>query len=129
MTGFVSGSSSNSHWRGSAAEDHRYSGLVDQRRGIVTAMVEGNQHHLCLTLGALAELEERLGGGSLYDLGKNWDSGTLTAREVIAVFSAGLRGGGYDVSDDDVARMYVEGGLFRVTKVVEQLLEVTFPKL
>ena len=66
---------------------------------------------LCLTLGALAELEARLMAGDLVGLSERFASGRVSARDLTAIIGAGLRGGGNAVSDDDLARMSIEGGL------------------
>jgi len=44
---------------------------------------------LCLTLGALAELEARLGGGDLMGLGERFASGRVSARDLIVILGAG----------------------------------------
>jgi hypothetical protein len=43
-----------------------------------------------------------------------------------AIIVAGLRGGGNDVSDDDLARMAIEGGLRGAADVAARLLRATF---
>ena len=81
---------------------------------------------LCLTLGALAELEARLGAGDLVGLSERFGSGRVTARDLTAIIGAGLRGGGNAISDDDLARMSIEGGLRGAAEITARLLRATF---
>ncbi|MBF0664382.1 MAG: gene transfer agent family protein [Brevundimonas sp.] len=61
-------------------------------RGEVTAMVAGAERRLCLTLGALAEMETELGCDGLAGLAERMR--TLSARDLAAVLAALLGGGG-----------------------------------
>ena len=81
---------------------------------------------LCLTLGALAELEARLGGGDLVGLGERFAGGRVSARDLIAILGAGLRGGGNALTDDNLARMAIEGGLTGAAETAAKLLRATF---
>ncbi len=45
---------------------------------------------------------------------------------MIRILSAGLRGGGNLVSDEDVADMSVEGGIARLARLTGELLAATF---
>ncbi len=68
--------------------------MVNRLRGEVEAVLDGRARTLCLTLGALAELEAALGVEDLGALAERFGKGRLRAREAIAVIGAGLRGGG-----------------------------------
>ena len=81
---------------------------------------------LCLTLGALAELEARLGAGDLVGLAERFAGGRVSARDLTAILGAGLRGGGNEVTDDDLARMAIEGGLKGAAEIAARLLRATF---
>ncbi|HWA42159.1 MAG TPA: gene transfer agent family protein [Hypericibacter adhaerens] len=100
--------------------------MANTARGEIAAVIGGEQRVLCLTLGALAELEARLGAGDLTGLGERFASGRVSARDLIAILGAGLRGGGNALSDDDIARMWVEGGLAGAADVAVRLLRATF---
>ena len=100
--------------------------MANAQRGEIAAIIDGEEKVLCLTLGALAELEARLGGGDLMGLGERFASGRVSARDLIVILGAGLRGGGNAVSDDDLARMAVEGGLRGAAEVAARLLRATF---
>ena len=89
-------------------------------------MFDGERRILCLTLGALAELETGLGAESLTGLASRLSAGRMGARDLIAILSAGLRGGGNLLSDEDVALMRVDGGIEGAARLVGELLTVTF---
>ncbi|MBW8446395.1 MAG: gene transfer agent family protein, partial [Arenimonas sp.] len=84
---------------------------ANRRRGEVEAVIGGERRILCLTLGALAELETAFGSESLADLGARFAAGRLKAQDLMCILGAGLRGGGNRVSDEDLADMAVEGGI------------------
>ena len=100
--------------------------MANAQRGEIAAIIDGEERVLCLTLGALAELEARLGGGDLMGLGERFASGRVSARDLIVILGAGLRGGGNAVTDDDLARMAVEGGLRGAAEAAARLLRATF---
>ena len=95
-------------------------------RGEIAAEIGGEVRTLCLTLGALAELESRLGAGDLAGLGERFAGGKVSARDLTAILGAGLRGGGNVLTDDDLARMSVEGGLRGAAEIAVRLLKATF---
>jgi hypothetical protein len=96
------------------------------QRGEIDAIIGGETVTLCLTLGALAELESRLQAGDLVGLAERFSSGRISARDLTAILGAGLRGGGNDISDDDLARLAVEGGLKGAAELAARLLRATF---
>jgi hypothetical protein len=95
--------------------------MANVHRGEIAAVIGGEEVTLCLTLGALAELEQRLGAGDLAGLAERFGSGDLTA-----IIGAGLRGGGHALSDDDLARLSIEGGLRGAADIAVRLLKATF---
>ena len=54
---------------------------------------EGEQYRLCLTLGAIAQIEEDLGVESLASIGDQMDK--MGMRAALAIFVALLNGGGH----------------------------------
>ena len=100
--------------------------MPNLRRGEIAAVIGGEERVLCLTLGALAELEARLGAGDLAGLGERFAGGRISARDLTAILGAGLRGGGHQLSDDDLARMSIEGGLTGAAEIAVRLLRATF---
>jgi len=61
-------------------------------RGEVVAVLGGKERRLCLTLGALAEMETALDCDGLQGLAERMR--TLSARDLSVVLAALLRGGG-----------------------------------
>lgn len=100
--------------------------MANPYRGEISANLDGKPYTLCLTLGALAELEERLGGEDILALAQRFESGRITAREAICVIGSGLRGAGNDISDHQVAGMRVEGGVPGYLALVIGLLQAAF---
>jgi len=100
--------------------------MANIHRGEIEAVIGGERRVLCLTLGALAELETRLQTGDLLGLGERFANGRVAARDLVAILGAGLRGGGNQISDDDLARMAVEGGLKGAAEIAVRLLSATF---
>ncbi|MGG7518516.1 gene transfer agent family protein [Allorhizobium undicola] len=101
-------------------------GRANRRRGEVEAVIDGERRILCLTLGALAELETAFAAESLAALATRFSSGRLGSRDLIRILAAGLRGGGNRFSDEDVEDMVVEGGVSACAAIVRDLLMLTF---
>ena len=99
---------------------------ANRRRGEVEAVIGGERRILCLTLGALAELETAFAADNLADLARRFSAGKLSANDLIRIIGAGLRGGGNLVSDDDVAVMTLDEGLAGAARLVTRLLSATF---
>jgi hypothetical protein len=95
-------------------------------RGEVEAELGGRRYTLCLTLGALAELESAFGEENLLALAQRFEQGRMRARDAIRIIGAGLRGGGNPVSDEEVAGMSAEGGAPGFVRIVSELLQATF---
>ena len=100
--------------------------MTNRHRGEITARLDGRAYTLCLTLGALAELEAQLEGEDILALAQRFESGRITAREAIYVIGAGLRGAGNDISDEAVARMQADGGVPGYLTLVINLLQAAF---
>ena len=75
-------------------------------RGEVVAMLAGTERRLCLTLGALAEIETGLGLEGLSGLAERMR--TLSARDLTVVLAALLRGGGERALADELDRAGVD---------------------
>lgn len=100
--------------------------MANRQRGEIEATLDGRRYTLCLTLGALAELEAALATGDLMGLARRFEEGKLTAADAIRVIGAGLRGAGNDIDDAAVARMQVDGGAAGYVVIVAELLAATF---
>ena len=99
---------------------------ANARRGEVSAIIDGRERILCLTLGALAQLEAAFGESDLNGLAERFATGRLSARDLMRIVAAGLCGGGEHVIEDDVAAMTADGGLAALAETVAQLLRLTF---
>ena len=100
--------------------------MANLHRGEIEAEVGGQKRKLVLTLGALAELEAVFGAADLVALTERFGAGRLTARDLIRIIGAGLRGSGETVSDEDVAQMTVAGGAQGYVRIAAALVEATF---
>ncbi|MGF1650358.1 MAG: gene transfer agent family protein [Hyphomicrobiaceae bacterium] len=100
--------------------------MVNKHRGEIEAVFDGKSYRLCLTLGALAELESAFGDEDMLALAERFSSGRLSARDAIRIIGAGLRGAGVDIGDDKVARFRTDDGAAGFVAVVARLLAATF---
>ncbi|WP_170432094.1 gene transfer agent family protein [Ruegeria arenilitoris] len=94
--------------------------------GEVALVVDGQRRVLKLTLGALAELEQELGAGSLVELVQRFEGGAYSSGDVLALILAGLRGGGMDVTRADMLRAEIEGGPMAGARAAAELLARAF---
>lgn len=69
-------------------------GRANRHRGEIEALFDGERRILCLTLGALAELETAFEVDDLTALAERFASGRMKATDMIRVIGAGLRGAG-----------------------------------
>jgi hypothetical protein len=104
----------------------RLKGRANRRRGEVDLVIGGERRILCLTLGALAELETAFAADNLAALAERFSGGRLKASDLIRILGAGLRGGGNLFSDEDVALSDIEGGVSGAVAAVADLLALTF---
>ena len=98
----------------------------NRHRGEIAATFDGETRLLCLTLGALAELESAFGVANLMELAGRFEAGRLSAGDIIRIVGAGLRGAGNRLSDEDVAQMSTEGGAAGFARIATELLWVSF---
>ncbi len=101
-------------------------GIANRHRGEISARFDGCDYRLCLTLGALAELESAFGETDMAALATRFEGGRLSASDAIAIIGAGLRGAGHDIDDAEVGTMRSDGGAAGSFGVVVRLLEATF---
>lgn len=100
--------------------------MANRRRGEVAATFGGAPYTLCLTLGALAELEDRLGAEDLVSLGDRFARGRPRARDLLAVLAAALRGGGHALTDDEVGALPLDGGVEALAQTIADVLVAAF---
>jgi len=100
--------------------------MANPHRGEVAAIIAGRRLTLCLTLGALAELEASYAAEGLAGLGRRLAQGGLGARDLVRIFGAGARGAGHAVTDEDIAGWPLDGGLEPVALAATALIESAF---
>lgn len=100
--------------------------MPNPQRGEIEAILDGHPRTLCLTLGALAELESTLATPDLVALAERFETGHLSARDAIAVIGAGLRGAGGSETDADVAAMRLDGPASQAMTITAALLAAAF---
>jgi hypothetical protein len=100
--------------------------MANRRRGEVALALGGTRYTLCLTLGALAELEDAFAVTNLAALAERFCSGRLSSRDLIALLAVALRGGGHDMTDEDVRALPLEEGIEPVAWALADLFSATF---
>jgi Phage tail tube protein, GTA-gp10 len=79
---------------------------MNKLRGEIALNIEGERYRLCLTLGALAEIESGLGLSSLTELEARLKAPTIA--DIAIILAALLRGGGHDMSDEALLARQVD---------------------
>jgi hypothetical protein len=100
--------------------------MANPQRGEVAIRIDGREHVMRLTLGALAELEARLEATSLLGLAEKFEGGGVSAAELTALLTAGIRGGGGSITEDEIAAADIDGGPVGAMQAGLSLLSRTF---
>lgn len=100
--------------------------MANRHRGEIEAEIGGAKRRLVLTLGALAELEAAFGADDLVALTERFATGRMKARDLTCIIAAGLRGAGETMSDEEAARLPVEGGVQAYVRIAAELIQATF---
>jgi Phage tail tube protein, GTA-gp10 len=100
--------------------------MANRHRGEIAAELGGVSYTLCLTLGALAELEHAYGDQDLIAIAERFETGRVGAGDAIKIIGAGLRGGGHDISNEAVAGLQSLNGAAGYLDIVARLLTATF---
>ena len=100
--------------------------MPNKHRGEIEAVLDGVPETLCLTLGALAELESAFGDDDMLALADRFSKGRISARDATRIIGAGLRAAGRQCTDDDVGRMRAPNGAAGYVDIVARLLAATF---
>lgn len=100
--------------------------MANRHRGEIDAELGGRTYTLCLTLGALAEIENAYGGEDLIAIAERFETGRISATDAMRVIGAGLRGAGNSITNDEVAALTVSGGAAGYLDIVVRLLKATF---
>ncbi|MGR3409772.1 MAG: gene transfer agent family protein [Paracoccus sp. (in: a-proteobacteria)] len=100
--------------------------MANPMRGEVALALDGQPHVARLTWGALAELESELGATGLSGLVARIDEGAFGSRDILLVIVAGLRGGGWRGSAENLVSVQIDGGPLEAARVAAQLLALAF---
>lgn len=100
--------------------------LPNRRRGEILMHIDDTPKIMCLTLGALAELEDAFKVENLSELGIYFSNGKFSADDLVHIIGAGLRGGGNLYTDEDVRCLSIEGGAVGLAQIAAELLKITF---
>lgn len=100
--------------------------MANPWRGEVELVVDGEPRVMRLTLAALAELEARLGSGSLLELIGRFEAGGFRVSDLVALLVAGLNGGGWKVRENDLVGAEIDGGPLAAARAAARLLKLTF---
>lgn len=113
-------------WQARASSASSRCEMANPFAGEVEIRLNGQAHVAKLTLGTLAELEADLGAESLIALVERFENGKFSARDVLAVLVAGLRGGGWHGGMDEFLAAETEGGPVAAAHLAAQLLARAF---
>lgn len=100
--------------------------MVNAFRGEVALDVDNVVLPMRLNLGALAELEERLGAEGLLPLIERFEKGAFKANDIIVLLHAGLKGAGWGGTESDLRAAVIGGGPMAAARAAGMLLRVTF---
>lgn len=100
--------------------------MVNRHRGEMTVEINGQTETLCLTLGALAELEDRYGGKNILALVDQFAKTGLSATDVANVLHAGLGGAGSEIPAADVSTARFQNGFAGAARAAATLLKISF---
>ncbi|MBN9061312.1 MAG: hypothetical protein BGP06_15245 [Rhizobiales bacterium 65-9] len=100
--------------------------MANLHRGEIDCAFGGKRLKLCLTLGALAEIEAGLGVEGLAALGERLSSGRLATRDLVAIIGAAARGAGERIDDDELLRLPIGRDLPAMVEAVATLLGLAF---
>ncbi len=101
--------------------------MPNRRRGEVALQLGDTCYTLCLTLGALAELEDAFGVQDLMALAERFGTGRLSSRDLLTLLAVALRGGGHALTDADVAALRDSGTVATLLPGVEFSTRSPYP--
>lgn len=100
--------------------------MINSKRGEVLWSFAGENHRLCLTFGALAELEHHFETAGMAALSERLSRGALSAEDVVALLVAGLRGGHEKLTRQDILHMPLADALPSALPAIAAMLEAAF---
>lgn len=100
--------------------------MVNRHRGEMTVEINGQKETLCLTLGALAELEDRYKGKNILTLIDEFATSGLGATDVFNILQVGLIGAGSTMPAEGLNVARFEGGFAGAARTAAALLKISF---
>ena len=100
--------------------------MATPNAGEVAIWLDGVAHVAKLTLGALAELESAMAAGSRVEMVERFESGKVSTRDVLALIVAGLRGGGWQGTAENLRTVEIGGGPVEAARAAAELLARAF---
>ena len=76
--------------------------MPNKKRGEVEFKNGDETYTMCMNLGAMAEIEDGLELDSITELSSKFAGGNVKARHLIILLGALIRGGGHDITDQEV---------------------------
>lgn len=113
-------------WQAPARSASCRSEMANPWSGEVEIALDGATHRARLTLGALAELEQALGAGSMIALIERFETGAFSSRDVVSVLVAGLRGAGWPGGTEEFLAADLAAGPVQAAHLAAQLLAGAF---
>lgn len=100
--------------------------MANPHRGEARLALNGRHYTLKLTLGGLADLEDRLGAADLAALAARLGSGRLSSRDLVVLLQSGLHGGGHALTEAEIEAWPLEEGIEPILSAVVAMLERSF---
>ncbi len=100
--------------------------MANRHRGEINVVLNDRQWTLCLTLGALADLESYFGVDDLPKLADKLSTGAFSSNALTEIIAAGLKGGGNDISREEILEMRSPGGATGFAQIAADLLSASF---
>lgn len=100
--------------------------MINALRGEALWRYDGRDYRLCLTLGSLAELEHHFAAEGFEALAQRLAQGTLSARDVMALLRAGLRGAGEETKPDFFEALPVSAIFPEAFEAIAAMLQAAF---
>ena len=103
--------------------------MANPKRGEIESMFGGQPVRLCLTFGALADLEKRLGLETITALTTRFKAARISANDLIALLVAGLTGGNDPMTENELRNLDLKENWSNLLDTAARLLAATFGDL
>lgn len=100
--------------------------MPNPKRGEVEVELAGRPVRFCLTFGALASLEKRMGLDTISDLASRFLQERLSVEDLCALLVAGLEGSGDPMSERELRNLDLQDNWSTLLDTAARLLAATF---